>query len=216
MSTLKQRLDNRNSLTPLEYIQASLSLLDDSTAYQPQDKDYIYKHTLYVATDALSRPWPAVRKWSQTIWDCVDRGRCVWSDSRFIQEERIRVSYTSGPSSSSTNPQKPNSWALRETLCRDFNSVGGCKHHGPHEQGEFRLLHACAFCDSMGRRSNHSFQRCRSLMEQQPPAAPGAGSVQGHNDSRQWNLHHRPGYNYNANNTNPGRAYHHGQQQPKN
>lgn len=64
VETLKQKLENRNSLNALEYLYATISLIHDASAYRPDDKNHILKHLLSVATDALARPWPAVRKWS--------------------------------------------------------------------------------------------------------------------------------------------------------
>lgn len=209
VETLKQKLDNRNSLTALEYMYATISLLHDSAAFQPADKDAILKHLLCVATDALARPWPAVRKWSQHIWDCVDRGRCTWSDVGFIQEERIRMSYTSGaPSSSNTHPKTQANIITESLLCRDFNSISGCKFQGTHEEGNIRKLHACAFCDAMGRRSNHSIQKCRSRHEHHGSSVPPPGPSAGAADLRQWGQSHlRHGHisqnNNSNNNTDP-------------
>lgn len=219
--TIRQNLDNRNSLTALEYIQGSLSLLHNPSAYQSSDKEFILKHVLHVATDALTRPWVSVRNWSQHVWDCIELGRFNWDDSATIHEERIRVSYTSGPVSGPSNSVKLPGAALKESLCRDFNSTSGCKEHGAHIDGEFKLLHACAFCDSMGRRFNHSFQRCRSRQDFQGGAINGPAASHGYSDGRQWSQQRNNGYNGSSHHNGNGRThgYSHqgnGHQQAKN
>lgn len=129
IETIKQKLDIRQTITPLEYLSASLKLLHDSSAYRPADKDYILHHLLAVSVDALVRPWAAVRTWTQTIWDSFEEGWCKWEDTRYIQDERIRISYTGGaPGSSEAGPQRmqPVSSVLPSFPCKDFNGLSGC------------------------------------------------------------------------------------------
>lgn len=175
-------------MSALEYINASLLLLHDKSAYVQTDRDYILKHILAISTDALARPWLGVRRWSQYIWDQVDKGRCTWDNNTMIQDERIRISYTNGTVShvassiSAQQKSQPNaSQVTSVALCREFNAVGGCCHHGSHETGQVRYLHSCAFCDSMGRKSSHSFQKCRLRQDQNG----GYGNQNG-SDQRYW------------------------------
>lgn len=219
----KQKLDIRASLTMIEYINASLLLLQDDSAYNKADLPAILRHVTYVSTDAISRPWWAVRKWSQHIWDSVENGRCKWSDHAYIQEERVRMSFTSGP------PSNPNTGPTRHTiahatealLCRDFNSSGGCKHNASHDEGAFRLLHSCSFCDSVGRRSNHSIQKCRAKQE----ATRGQNTPSQYHqtyDHKQWNQASSRNAQYGGQYQNHqdgnahGRAYQQQYSQPKN
>lgn len=143
----------------LEYIQASLQLFNDPGAYDSRDRDHISRHIL---------AWPGVRRWSQYTWDSIEQGRHTWQDQAVIQDARVRISYTSGPIASTPTVQptpKPKSVEpqdLIHVVCRDFNAPGGCKFSGNHDVGQVKKLHICAYCDTVGRKSGHSIQRCRS------------------------------------------------------
>lgn len=204
--TAKQKLDVRHTLSPLEYINASLLLWNDPSAYDPEDSQPIIDHITEVSTDALVRPWSSVRRWSDFVWDSVDKGRCVWADTAFIRDARIRISYTNGaPSTSSSNGGNYGRGGsgyhndLTSVICRDFNNISGCKFSSSHDAGSLRYIHSCAFCDSVGRRSSHSIQNCR--LKNDPSA--GQGTSRGHGDNNGWKggrhgtggstPYHRPG-----------------------
>lgn len=165
--TNEQKLEVRSSMSYLEFMNASLALVVDK-AFDPRDADNILAHILDVSTDALDRPWPAVRRWSQHVWDSVAKGRCNWADREYIRDARIRISITGGYFGNGTlGAQGPmcetggSDHHLHIALCRDFNRPHGCRHAYSHDNGEVKLLHACAHCDAMGRKSKHSFQHCR-------------------------------------------------------
>ena len=67
--TDKQKLEVRCALTALEYINATLALIRDTRAYDQVDLLAILRHLQDVTQDAMQRDWPAVRRWSQFIWD---------------------------------------------------------------------------------------------------------------------------------------------------
>lgn len=167
IETIRQKLDIRQTLTPLEYISASLKLLHDTTACRPADRDHILRHVLSVSVDALTRPWGGVRKWTQSIWDSVEKGWCKWDDARFIQDERVRISYTGGaPPASQGGQHRPAAGSSIPSFpCKDFNGLSGCRHASSHEDNGIRYTHSCAYCEAMGKRSNHSIQRCRAKHE---------------------------------------------------
>lgn len=197
LETVKQKLEARNSMSALEYINASLLLLQDKSAYEPRDRELILKHILAVSTDALAGPWPDVRRWSQYIWDQVDKGRCTWDNTAMIQDERIRISYTNGSVSqiatgvsAQHKPQQPSTSPMSLAVCREFNAPSGCRFTGSHDLGQVRYIHSCAFCDSMGRKSPHSFQKCRLKQEN-------GNSNQSAQENRQW---HQPHQSSNRNN----------------
>lgn len=188
LQTVKQKLDERASMSMIEYINSTLLLLQDPDAFCPDDLPHILFHMAAVTTDAMVRPWHAVRTWSQYVWDCIERNKCNWNSYQFIQDERVRMSFISGtPSGGSLNANsssKSVSNDSRPVLCRDYNSLSGCRHHGTHEEQGIKYLHACSHCDAMGRRSSHSYPRCRSKFE-----GTGQGQ-QGNYDSRQWSHNH--------------------------
>ena len=64
VTTLKQKLDIRPSLSYQEYINASINLIMDPRACQVQERKYILEHICDVTHDALECPWEGVRRWS--------------------------------------------------------------------------------------------------------------------------------------------------------
>lgn len=199
VQTTRQKLDLRANMSALEYINCTHLLLRDYDAFDIADKEDIFNHLTAVTTDALARPWPAVRRWSQFIWDSVEKGRCEWNSYQYIQEQRVRICYMSsqsanlpGANNGSRQATITPSTAQITVLCRDYNGPSGCRFTTGHEDGVVKYMHACAHCDSMGRRSAHSFQRCRSRADMPQGAPP---SVQ--SDNRQWGnqqqRHQQPG-----------------------
>lgn len=181
LQTVKQRLDVRNSITSGEYIHASLSLLRDTDAYDLLHRDFIFNHIHDVSADILIRPWPAVRRWTQYIWDSIAKGKCKWSDDRYIQDARFRLAYTSGPTPStsnygSNNTRNSGNSDMKSSLCRDFNGPQGCRFQYSHDDGNVKYLHACYYCDSIGRKSSHSFQKCRTRNDHSHTASHSAAT----------------------------------------
>ena len=156
--TTKQKLEVRCKLGALEYINAMVKLSMDASAYDPRDLPHILRHLRDVTHDAMERPWGAVRKWSQSIFDAIERGDFCWADRQDIHNERVRIAMT-GPQQSMTS-NKPGTGQGAEYLCRDFNSRSGCRHRGDHNEGSVKLLHVCAFCDAVSKQCVHSVVAC--------------------------------------------------------
>lgn len=95
--TQKQKLDIRPTLSAIEYIDPTLSLMADKRAYHPDDYNHIMYHLRKFTRDATERPWPAVRRWSQYIWDIIEAGQITWANREVIQEERVRMCLTAPP-----------------------------------------------------------------------------------------------------------------------
>lgn len=219
--TVKQRAEIRTSMTQLEYLNASLLLLNDKTAYRHVDLPHIIHHLSQVSTDAIALPWHGVRKWSQYIWDQIERGKCSWRDKALIQEERVRLSFigqsnafqphTSG---SHIHHQKANELVV--VVCSAFNSPAGCKFQYSHDDGRIKHNHVCAHCEALGRRSNHSFQRCRTRMDGNQQSSHSQSYP---SDGRQWAGHYNRSdrQNYHSNGAQqPGYNRGYNQQNAKN
>lgn len=166
ISTMKQKLDVRHTMSAAEYTDALLALLSDRRAYDPKDFHDIFHHLRKVTRDTLERPWPAVRRWTQYIWDAIEDGSITWSDSDVIQEERVRMCLTSqhaqplySQNSAYQIPARRNQ-GLQELACRAFNTRNGCHHRDSHPEGSVFLLHICTYCDSVGKACYHSVRDC--------------------------------------------------------
>lgn len=209
----------------IEYISCTLALLRDTDAYKDSDLHVIIRHLGAVAIDAMVRLWPNVRRWSQHIWDLVERGKCQWSDYQIIQDERFRISYMNLPNQATQSNSAPSTARAGSTapagssvaICRDFNSINGCQFNGSHEDGNTRYVHVCAHCDSTGKRSSHPYHRCRSRLDTGPPFTTGHDSQ---HDNRHWQNNGQTNYRGQQSNGN-ARGQHSGNHhsydsQPKN
>ena len=122
-STMKQKLDNRTTLSPMEYIQATLRLVNDPRACKQEDRDHILLHLQDVTHDIMERPWEGVRRWSQYVWDAVERGEFKWSDAQLILNKRLAMAMMAGGKQShSSNTEHKG--AKVEVICRVFNARG--------------------------------------------------------------------------------------------
>lgn len=167
--TIKQKLENRHSMTPMEYVDATMALLADTRAYDPLDYHDIMFHLRKVSRDSLERQWPAVRRWSQHIWDEVESGNMTWADRDLIQDERIRICLTAAPQNASVQPSNYRSRNVQESLCRSFNSRQGCHHRESHMEGNTWSLHCCSYCDSVGKICSHSVRECERRITHSRP-----------------------------------------------
>ena len=161
--TEKQRLDVRCELSVLEYSNAMLKLILDPRAYHPEDQSHIIRHLRDVTHDAMERSWPAVRRWSQAVFDAIEQGDLFWADRQEVQNYRVRIALTAPHQP----PAKQNAHGNgeKEYLCREYNSRSGCKHRNDHMDGSVKALHLCAFCDAVNRQCTHSVFSCdRKLM----------------------------------------------------
>ena len=160
--TVKQKLDIRSTLTYHEYMNALLALITDSRAFHPEERDHIMAHILDVSRDAMDRPWDTVRKWSQYIWDEVEKGNLTWRDRQSIHNHRCMMAI---PSSRPPLVHEGRQTSKRDCICRAYNSRGGCRHRSHHEEGQVRLMHICSFCDSVGRQcTGHNVIECDSKL----------------------------------------------------
>lgn len=163
ISTRKQKLDIRHQLTVLEYVDATLALLADKKAYRARNTEDIMHHLKNVTRDALERPWPAVRRWTQHMWDCVENGTIKWGNRDTIQQERVRIFLTGGGimlNAGASNTQKRGQYGTQEVVCRAFNTRQGCMHRDSHQDGPVFALHICSYCDHIGRSCSHSIKEC--------------------------------------------------------
>ena len=95
--TIRQKLEVKSDLQPLEYMDAVLKLVeDDDSAWSEDERKLIRKHLGNVTHDAMSRPWADVRRWSDFIFDQVEKGQLKWTEKQEIQNFRVEISMTGG------------------------------------------------------------------------------------------------------------------------
>ena len=157
--TIKQKLEIRSNISMLEYVNASLALIMDHRAFRPEDREHILAHIQDVTHDAMERPWGETHRWSQHVWDQVEKGNLKWNDHQLIQNQRFRMALSNGNRGNVGGEAKGNS--RRECICRAFNTRAGCRHRAHHEEGQVRFMHLCAYCDSVGRQcTGHNIVDC--------------------------------------------------------
>lgn len=197
-TTLKQKLDLRGSVTPLDYFDSYVGLLRDPRAYNQDDLPFMLAHLQDVIRDSRDKAWENVRRWSQLTWDNIEKGTLKWSEAQLIQNERFRrvggpgMAPTGGgggghfkqPTHGATGG-KPKHSKL-DFPCRDFNSNRGCKFGGNHSDNGISLIHCCSYCEGVtGKRNPHSVLECENKIRFHSGASDarrGSASNPGHKD----------------------------------
>ena len=158
-NTLKSKLDARESMACLEYINATHKLLQNSRAYDPEDREDIMAHLTMVTRDAKCRLWADVLKWSQEVWDGVERGDFGWDDKQLIHNLKLDLALANGHQgqghsqgqghgrSSNSNYQNGPQGA-NHNLCKEFNSARGCNKASHHQGQGGKVWHFCTYCDA--------------------------------------------------------------------
>lgn len=118
-------------------------------------------HVRKVVRDALERPWHAVRRWTQYVWDSVESRQFNWSDRDVIQEERVRLCLTSSSITTGVNvTENKKAPANNQVICHLYNTRIGCQHRESHGDTHIWFIHACSYCDSVGKTCYHSVREC--------------------------------------------------------
>ena len=80
VSTMRKKLDVRESMTFHEYLIAFIKMIRDPRAQQQDLADVHLEHLQQVIEDAAVRDWPSVRRWTQSAFDAVENGSLDWGD----------------------------------------------------------------------------------------------------------------------------------------
>lgn len=169
-NTLKQKLDVRNTINSYDYLDGFVGLLRDPRATVQDDLPHMLRHLQDVIRDTRDKSWGVVRKWSQGVFDAIEKGEYTWKDYQIIQNERFRT-IGGGPSSSSGGGGQPPSASgggkskqvRMEFPCREFNSARGCRSSNTHTDNGVTYLHCCTYCDSACKKRNpHSVIDCEN------------------------------------------------------
>ena len=124
-SSLKKKQDYRQNITATEYVDAFMAMLCDYRAREPADLLNQMKHLHNVTTDIMSRPWSCIRKWSQFVFDEIEKGEMAWGDKNAIQFVRCQFSFAATSPTDSVNRAASTGTGtshLREVICSDYNN----------------------------------------------------------------------------------------------
>ena len=161
LTCAKKKLDYRQNMTAAEYTQAFIALLCDSRARDPSTLLQQLRHLKDVAHDINQFAWPAVRAWSQGVFDAVERGAFTWDDTQMIQNERFMALRASVMDSRPGDAHEG-----KETICLDYNNRT-CRHGGAkrdHSEAGIRFIHCCLYCYASSRdrlRCDHGLVDCK-------------------------------------------------------
>ena len=172
LNTLKEKLAVRITITSGEYVNALIALLMEDGAFTVEDGPHILRHLHEVSTDSMCRKWPAVRVWSQRVFDLIERKKIGWADYQLIQNERVQAAIAHYPSTSTGTPQS----GTMQFPCSDFNSSRGCQHKAHHDEGPVRLMHSCAFCLGKGKSFPHTVIACNNKFTDNPFTQQSSGN----------------------------------------
>ena len=132
LSKVKER-DSADDLSFQEYVWGMSRLImhvhkhDDAVAL-------LLNHIACVAEDTLKFNWEDVRCFSNTCFDRAERKEITWRDREEIKDERIKLSWISGPKMPRVNQP-----------CHAFNTEG-CDKPDRHESDNIIFRHRCAVC----------------------------------------------------------------------
>ena len=188
LSCAKKKLEYRQHMTANEYLHAYIAMLCDERARDPSTLLYQLRHLKDVAHDMDIFQWPAVRAWTQGVFDAIERGTYYWGDTQSIQNDRFLAQRSHYAENRSSDPRE-----TKETICLDFNSRS-CRHGGAkrdHTEGTTRFIHCCLYCYASSRdrqKCDHGLLDCKRKEKHQmthshgphqfayppPPLLPGA------------------------------------------
>ena len=161
LTCAKKKLDYRPSMTASEYTHAFVSLLCDGRARNPSTLNQQLRHLKDVVHDSVQFSWPAVRAWSQSVFDAIEKGAFTWNDTQMIQNERFLVLRMAAIDNRMTDTHEG-----KETICLDYNSRS-CRHGGAkrdHTEAGIRFIHCCLYCYASSRdkeRCDHGLVDCK-------------------------------------------------------
>ena len=174
LDTLKKKMDYRSNITAQEYVNSFVRMLCDPRARDMAALPFQLAHLKDVTTDIVTRPWSAVRSWTQCVFDSIDSSAYSWPDAQQIQNDRFRLSFN-GPT---IDQPHESSGKNREVICTEFNnkccSFGGKFKH--HVENGVRFLHACLYCfAATGARRDHALgDPCNQrIRDKAPPHSHG-------------------------------------------
>ena len=187
--TQKDKTAHRDKMTYHEYILAFTTMIRDRRACSPEDWPQLLEHLNQVACDAISRPWPDVRNWSDHVFKRIEKGEINWDSKAEIQYDRMRLSIAPAaistaaaqPGGSQQSPHQAHTNAQRSITCSDF-SARRCRFKGAHSDAGVTYLHNCAWCSAALnlRNTTHNVIDCDNKFGRpqdrqprgQPPAQP--------------------------------------------
>ena len=161
LTCAKKKLDYRQNVTANEYIQSYVAMLCDERAADPRALVYKLRHLRDVAHDLAKFSWPAVRQWTQGVFDAIEKGTYNWSDTQAIQNDRFLALRSPLVKKRATDAQE-----TKETICLDYNSRS-CRHgeaKRDHTDGNVRFIHCCLYCYASSRdrqRCDHGLLDCK-------------------------------------------------------
>ena len=159
LTTVRKKLDARETMTYQEYMHAYLQLIRDPRANQSHLIYYHLEHLKNIAEDALTRDWYPIRAWSQTVFDAIEKGTYTWADTQTIQMHRVMkaVNYQTsrGPAAHYVGGDR-----IEGETCRDFNSERGCTLGKFHGVGSTRMVHSCTYCYTQTAKNNQAPKHC--------------------------------------------------------
>ena len=122
-----------------QFMCAYTTMLQDHTLVAAEDRAHMMAHLQQVCQDAQERPWPAVLKWSNYVFDRLERGELTWQDKEDIQLARVRIAI----SAQSEAPVE------QSVLCPAYNS-GYCRSTtDTHKDGNTTFTHQSAYCEAV-------------------------------------------------------------------
>ena len=169
LSTLKKKLDVRDTMTFHEYLTCTIKMIRDPRAGNKELVDTHLEHLQQVIQDASARDWPSVRRWSQSTFDAVERGSATWDDRYGMQIERLHHAIQA--SRAQPNQAYNGQVDRRDIPCKDYNAPTGCMNNRAHAGRNVTFVHVCSGCFNAGERSPHPACLCPRRTSHHTPSS---------------------------------------------
>ena len=154
----------RESMDFTEYIKAYMNMLTCKSPPFPiiGHVRFHLEHIEQLAEDNRIKRWEVVRKWSQYMFDNVEKGSITWENELKVQLTRQRVQEAAERSTTSS--------VNTSSICKMYNAMpNGCsaeeedKNCKEHMVGTMVMKHICSYCNrTLGKSFNHPEWKCRN------------------------------------------------------
>ena len=166
MSTMRKKLEARDTMTFHEYLGSFVKMIRDPRAKLHDLLDVHLEHLQQVIEDAAVRDWPSVRRWSQSAFDKVENGTLDWDDRYAMQLDRMHHAILAAKPQQAHNPTPPSD--RKDLPCRDYNALTGCSIPRAHSGRTVNFVHVCSMCFAVGDRQYHPAHACPRRQQGQP------------------------------------------------
>ena len=156
-----QKFKLRDSMDFTEYVRAYMNMLTCSNPPFPiiGNIKHHLQHIEQLAEDNKIKRWDVVKKWSNYMFDNVEKGNITWENELKVQLERQRIQ-DAAERATSQNTMICKMYNAMQNGCKADEEDKNCKEH---TVGNTVMQHICSYCNrALGQSYNHPEWKCRN------------------------------------------------------